>query len=158
MVRLLAAEREVNKSTDTYEHTIGGLLQKRHEVMQEMAALRERQGALTNDVQAIDHVLRSLGYAGPALEERAKPPRLVLFDRGQLRQLILNILRDRGTATTRDLALTIMQMEEKDLSDQRGLNELVSKVGKALMRLYELKAVAFAKGPKKNANVWRVTE
>ena len=145
-------------STDTYEHTISGLLQKRRELMQEMAILREQLGGLTNDVQAIDHVLGKLGYAGPELEEKAKPPRLVLFYRGQLQQLLLNALRERGTATTRDLALVVMKMEEKDLTDQRMLNDLMNRVGKAMGRLHESKAVAFTKGPRRNSNVWRIAE
>jgi hypothetical protein len=145
-------------STETYEHTINGLLQKRRELMQEMAILREQLGGLTNDVQAIDHVLGKLGYVGPELEEKAKPPRLVLFYRGQLQQLLLNALRERGTATTRDLALMVMKLEEKDLTDQRTLNDLMNRVGKALGRLYDAKAVAFTKGPQKNSNIWRVSE
>jgi hypothetical protein len=37
-------------STETYEHTISGLLQKRAELMQEMAVAHERLGVLTNDI------------------------------------------------------------------------------------------------------------
>ncbi|MGB7097365.1 MAG: hypothetical protein WBD95_01165, partial [Xanthobacteraceae bacterium] len=64
----------------------------------------------------------------------------------------------RGTATTRDLALVVMKMEEKDLTDQRMLNDLMNRVGKAMGRLYEAKAVSFTKGPRRNSNVWRVSE
>ena len=145
------------KSTDTYEHTISGLLQKRHEIMQEIATLRERLGSLTNDVQAIDHVLGKLAYAGPELEERAKPPRLVLFYRGQVQQLVLNLLRDAGPPLLGP-RVAVMKMEEKDLTDRRMLNDLISRVGKALMRLQDLKAVTFTKGALKNSNIWRVAE
>ena len=47
-------------STESYEHTINGLLQKRAELMEEMAAVHERLGTLTNDIEAIDHVLTRL--------------------------------------------------------------------------------------------------
>ena len=47
-------------STESYEHTINGLLQKRAELMEEMAQVHERLGTLTNDIEAIDHVLTRL--------------------------------------------------------------------------------------------------
>ena len=50
----------MRNSTETYEHTINGLLQKRAEFMQEMATANERLGVLTNDIQAIDNVLTRL--------------------------------------------------------------------------------------------------
>ena len=54
--------RTVRNSTETYEHTINGLLQKCAELMEEMAAGHERLGVLTNDIEAIDHVLTKLGH------------------------------------------------------------------------------------------------
>ncbi len=80
-------------STETYEHTISGLLQKRREIMEEMAVTRERLGVLANDIEAIDRVLERLGHDGK-LEMNPHVPRLVLFYRGQLRQWLLTELRE----------------------------------------------------------------
>ena len=65
MERLLAAECEaMRQTTKTYQHTINGLLQKRSEMMEELAVIRERMAAFSNDVEALDRVLERLGYDG----------------------------------------------------------------------------------------------
>lgn len=47
--------------TETFEHTISGLLGKRAEIMSETASLREQMAYASNTVEAIDRVLESLG-------------------------------------------------------------------------------------------------
>jgi hypothetical protein len=74
------------------KHTINGRLQRRHQLMQEMAAMREHLAALTNDIRALDHLLSNLGYE----------------------------LRELGEAATRDLALKVRQREEKDVMRNAG--------------------------------------
>jgi len=144
-------------STETYEHTISGLLQRRHELLQEMAAMREHMAALTNDIQALDHVLSNLGYKGNEIEPTPRVPRLVLFYRGQLQQFLLNELRQLGEATTRDLALKIMQREEKDVRDQRLVHDFISRIGKALQRLQNVSLVVCIRSKKRGKNLWRIT-
>lgn len=57
-MRLLAEGMEMRTArTDTYEHTISGLLAKREEMMEEIAVARERLAVLSNDVEALDRVL-----------------------------------------------------------------------------------------------------
>jgi hypothetical protein len=143
-------------STETYEHTINGLLQRRHELLQEMAAMREHLAALTNDIQALDHVLSNLGYKGKEIELAPRVPRLVLFYRGQLQQFLLNELRQLGAATTRDLALKVMQREEKDIRDQRLVHDFISRIGKALQRMQNVNLVACTRSKKRGQNLWRV--
>ena len=145
-------------STETYEHTISGLLQRRHELMQEMAAMREHMAALTNDIQALDHVLSNLGYKGKEIELAPRVPRLVLFYRGQLQQFLLNELRELGEATTRDLALKIMQREEKDVRDQRLVHDFISRIGKALLRMQTVDLVVLTRGKRKGQNLWRLAK
>jgi hypothetical protein len=143
-------------STETYEHTINGLLQRRHELMQDMAAMREHLAALTNDIQALDHVLSNLGYKGKEIELAPRVPRLVLFYRGQLQQFLLSELRQLGEATTRDLALKVMQREEKDVRDQRLIHDFISRIGKALQRMHNVNLVIFTRGKRKGQNLWRL--
>jgi predicted site-specific integrase-resolvase len=144
-------------STETYEHTISGLLQRRHELLQEMAAMREHMAALTNDIQALDHVLSNLGYKGKEVEPAPRVPRLVLFYRGQLQQFLLSELRELGEATTRDLALKVMRREEKDARDQRLVHDFISRIGKALQRMHNVSLVAVTRSKKRGQNIWRLS-
>ena len=50
--------------TDTFEHTINGLLTKRAEMFREAQELRDRMAALKSDVEALDRVLGTLGFKG----------------------------------------------------------------------------------------------
>ncbi len=43
----------MRRTTETYEHTINGLLQKRAEMMEEIAVTRERLAVLSNDIEAL---------------------------------------------------------------------------------------------------------
>jgi chorismate mutase len=57
--------RGMRTSTDTYGHTISSLLQKRKEIMEEMAVARERMGLMANDIEAIDRILSRLNRRVP---------------------------------------------------------------------------------------------
>lgn len=65
--------------TETYAHAIAGLLQRRQELHDEAATLRERMATIQTDVEAIDRVLDSLGYEGelPARSARADRSRRI---------------------------------------------------------------------------------
>ncbi len=142
-------------STETYEHTINGLLQKRAELMQEMAAVQERLGAITNDIEAIDHVLNRLGHT-EKLDVTMRVPRIVLFYRGQLQQFLLNELRERGPATTRDLCERLVQLENKDKRDQRMMADIISRVGKALRRMHQRGFIVGTKTKTMGQYLWRI--
>lgn len=120
--------------TDTYEHTISGLLSKRAEMMEEIATTRERLAILSNDIEAIDRVLERLGYDGDVkLTPRA--PRVVLFYRGELRQFLLGQLREHGPMTSRAMAERLIQAEGKDARDRRMMADVVRRIGKALRQM-----------------------
>jgi hypothetical protein len=106
----------VRKTTDTYEHTISGLLQKRSEMMEEIAITRERLAVLSNDVESLDRVLERLGYSGD-VQLTPRVPRIVLFYRGELRQFLIGQLREQGPQTSRTLTEKLLQMEGKDVRD-----------------------------------------
>ena len=48
-------------STDTYHHTIGGLLQKRVELFHEAGQLHDRLAEIKNDIGALDRTPGTLG-------------------------------------------------------------------------------------------------
>lgn len=142
-------------STETYEHTIAGLLQKREELMQEMAGVHERLGVLTNDIEAIDHVLTRLGHT-EKLDVTMKVPRIVLFYRGQLQQFLLTELREHGPATTRDLCERLVSLENKDKRDQRMMADIISRVGKALRRMHQHGLIVGTKTKTMGQYLWRI--
>jgi hypothetical protein len=145
MEGLLAAERQaMRKTTDTYQHTINGLLQKRAEMMEETATIRERLGSLANDIQALDRVLERLGYDGD-IQLTPRPPRIVLFYRGELRQFLLRQLRENGAMTSRRLAENLIQMEGKDARDRRMMSDVVRRIGRALCQMRDAKLVVSTK-------------
>jgi hypothetical protein len=127
-------------TTTTYEHTIGGLLQKRHEMMEEVAATRERLAILSNDIESLDRVLETLGYSGD-VKLTPRVPRVVLFYRGELRQFLLGLLRERGPLTSRQMAEALIQSEGKDNRDRRMMADVVRRIGKALRQASDLKLV-----------------
>jgi len=63
--------------TESFEHTISGLLAKRAELFNEAERIRDRLAEIKNDVGAIDRVLGTLGYQGDldAAMPRQKSPR-----------------------------------------------------------------------------------
>jgi hypothetical protein len=123
--------------------------------MQEMAVAHERLGVLTNDIEAIDHVLTRLGHT-EKLDVSKKVPRIVLFYRGQLQQFLLTELRENGPATTRDLCERLVQLESKDKRDQRMMADIISRVGKALRRMHQRGLVVGAKTTTMGQYLWRI--
>jgi hypothetical protein len=141
--------------TDNYEYTINGLRKKRAELMQEIAVLHERLGVLTNDVDAINHVLSRFGDT-QKIDVTTRVPRIVLFYRGQLQQFLLTELRERGPATTRDLCERLVELESKDKRDQRMMADIISRVGKALRRMHDAGLIVGTKTKTMGQYSWRI--
>ncbi len=133
------------KMTDTYAHAIAGLLQRRQELQDESATLRERMATIQTDVEAIDRVLDSLGYEGELESRTARTERIVLFYRNELRAFLLKELRasDRPLST-RELAERICGAEGKTMPDRRLMTDVTKRTSKALrmMRLAKVVAVS----------------
>lgn len=158
MEGLLAEGLEgMRTSTETFEHAINGLLQKRREIMGEMAVTRERLGVLANDVEAIDRVLERLGHRG-MLEAAPVLPRHVIFYRGQLRQWLLTQLREHGPATSRALAERLAEIQRKDTRDKRLMDDLVSRIGKALNHMQGGRLITSTQSKRRSENLWQIEE
>jgi hypothetical protein len=141
--------------TETYEHAIGGLIQKRGEMMEEMAVIRERLSVLSNDVESLDRVLETLGYQGD-IKLTARVPRVVLFYRGEMRQFLIGQLRENGPLTSRALAERLVKMEGKDARDRRMMNDIVRRMGKALRQMQDAKIVSRTPKKIKGEYIWRL--
>ena len=141
--------------SETGEHMIGGLLQKRREISDQIAIKREQIGELADDIEAIDHVLEKLGYTG-MLEAVPQLPRRVIFYRGQLRGWLLTQLREHGPATSRALAERLAQVQRKDLGDKRVMDDLAKHIGKMLYNLKSGGVVIASPGKTGTENLWKV--
>jgi hypothetical protein len=145
----------MRQSTETYEHTINGLLQKRGEMMEEIATTRERLAILSNDIEALDRVLERLGYDGD-VKLTPRVPRIVMFYRGELRQFCLGQLREHGPMTTRAISENLVRMEGKNARDRRMMSDVVRRVGKALRILRDAGSVSRLPEKVKGDFIWSI--
>lgn len=119
--------------TETYEHTVNGLLTKRADLFNEAERIRDRLAEIKNDVGAIDRVLGTLGYTGNLDAEMPRQKRQVLFGAGELTRAILDELRDAPEPmATREIARAILAVNEQDPRDRKLLTEHTRRVSKAL--------------------------
>jgi hypothetical protein len=119
--------------TETFEHTISGLLAKRAELFNEAERIRDRLAEIKNDVGAIDRVLGTLGYQGDLDAQMPRQKRQVLFGRGELTRAILDELRGaKEPLGSREIARGILTVNELDPRDRKLLTEHTRRVSKAL--------------------------
>ena len=119
--------------TETYEHTITGLLAKRVDLYHEAERIRDRMAVIKNDIAALDRVLSTLGYTGDLNKEMPRQKHERIFGQGELTRAILDVLRDATEPmTTRDIAREILAVNEQDARDRRLLTEVTRRVSKAL--------------------------
>lgn len=124
--------------TETYEHTISGLLKKRADLFNEAVRLRDRIAAIKNDVDALDRVLGTLGYTGDLDREMPRQKREVIFGRGELTRSILGELRGAtGPVSSREIAQAIVAVSGQDARDRKYISDLTKRVSKALRALRE---------------------
>lgn len=143
-------------STDTYEHAIGGLLQKRAELFNEAERIRDRLAAIKNDIGALDRALGTLGYAGDLDAAMPRQKREVIFGRGELTGAIVRELRSSdGPMTSREIAQAIIAVSGQDARDRKYVSDLTRRVGKALRALRDENAVRSAIDPKGNV-MWSI--
>ena len=137
--------------TETFDHTISGLLTKRADLFHEAERIRDRLAEIKNDIGAIDRTLTVLGYTGDLDAAMPRQKREVLFGRGELSRAIYGELR---TATeplsSRDIAREIVTMRGEDARDRKYLSDLTKRISKALRVMREEGHVRSAQDPKGN--------
>jgi hypothetical protein len=141
--------------TDTFEHTISGLLKKRADLFGEAERLRDRTAEIKNDIHALDRVLQTLGYEGDLDAAMPRQKRDVIFGKGELTRAILGELRDSDEPlTSRDIAQSIVALRGDDARDRKYVADLVKRVSKALRQQREDGNVTSVKDDKGNV-LWR---
>ncbi|WP_165420747.1 hypothetical protein [Rhizobium ruizarguesonis] len=78
--------------TETFEHTISGLLTKRADLFNEAERIRDRLAEIKNDIGAMDRTLNVLDYAGDLDAAMPRQKREVIFGRGELSKAIMGDL------------------------------------------------------------------
>lgn len=122
--------------TDTFEHTISGLLTKRADLFGEATKLRDRLAEIKNDVAALERTLATLGYEGDLDAAMPRQKREVLFGRGELTRGILDTLRDAaGPMTSREVAQSVLALAGNDARDRKLMTDHTRRVSKALRAL-----------------------
>ncbi len=140
--------------TETFEHTISGLLTKRADLFGEAEQLRDRLAEIKNDISALDRTLTTLGYEGDLDAVMPRQKREVIFGRGELTRSIMSVLREaEGPMTSRQIAQTIISMGGHDARDRRYVSDLTKRVSKALRKAKEGGNARQATDPKGNV-VW----
>ena len=138
----------------TDESTISGLLKKRAELMEEMAAIREQMAVAANAVDAIDKVLEAFGHTEDLEGRSPRAARVILFYRNELRNFLLGELRKATEPlSSRQLAERVCETEGKSVADRRLLNDVTRRVGNALRKMRATKMVEGWRG-KDGAAVW----
>ena len=142
--------------TETYEHTISGLLAKRADLFNEAERIRDRLAEIKNDIGAMDRVLGTLGYTGNLDAEMPRQKRQVLFGAGELTRAILDELRDASAPlASREIARAILAVNEQDPRDRRLLTEHTRRVSKAL-RVMKQRGIVDGLADKSGNMVWRI--
>lgn len=136
--------------TDTFEHTISGLLAKRADLFNEAERIRDRLAEIKNDIGALDRTLGVLGYTGDLDAAMPRQKREVIFGRGELSKAIYGELREAtDPLSSRDIAREIVTMRGEDARDRKYLADLTKRVSKALRQMKAegaVKTVTDAKG------------
>lgn len=137
--------------TETFEHTITGLLAKRADLFNEAIRIRDRLAEIKNDVGALDRVLGTLGYTGDLDAEMPRQKREVIFGKGELTRSILDELRGAtGPLGSREIAQSIVALSGQDARDRKQITDVTRRVSKALRILKEGGDVRSAVDPKGN--------
>lgn len=136
--------------TETFDHTITGLLKKRADLWNEAERIRDRLAEIRNDIGALDRTLNVLGYTGDLDAAMPRQKREVIFGKGELSKAIYGELRTAtGPLTSRDIAREIVALRGEDARDRKYLSDLTKRVSKALRAMREageVRTVADAKG------------
>ncbi len=118
--------------TETFEHTISGLLTKRADLLGEAEQIRDRLAAIKNDIDALDRTLNVLSYEGDLDAQMPRQKRHVVFGRGELTRRVLTILRhSEKPMTSRQIAQEIVSDSGMDARDRKYVSDLTKRVGKA---------------------------
>ncbi len=115
-----------------YSVTINGLMTRRS------LLLSEKPDTLTDDLAAIDYVLKLLDFKEDPQDYMPARRKKAIFKKGETRRLITETLRQADKPlTSREITIAILSGKDFDMSDTRRLKQTVTGVYIMLCREHE---------------------
>lgn len=129
--------------TETFEHTISGLISKRADLLSEASELRDRLAVIRNDIVALDRTLKVVGYSDDPNSALPHRKLKIIFGQGELSRLIFDQLKKAPKPlSNREVAREIIAMRGQDAGDRTLLADFIKRVGKALGKMRVAGAVS----------------
>ena len=139
-----------------FQHTISGLLTKRSQVVQ---TLRDAEYALADaqaDVDALDRALKLVGFKDDPRPYMPKRKNWRIFKKGEMLSGAYAVLREAdGPLSSREICLKLLSDKGLDALDKKTINQVTSRVYKALMIEQEAGRVVMVKVSGQSVT-WRV--
>lgn len=136
-----------------YGHTANGLLTRRADLFNEAEVILDRLAEIRNDIDALDRILRSLGYEGDLDTRMPRQKRHVIFGKGELSKQVIAVLRRAvRPMTSKEVAQDIVSDSGMDARDRKFVGDLTKRIGKAC-RQYRTGAIVKASDERGNI-VW----
>ena len=115
-----------------YSVTINGLMTRRS------LLISEKPDSLTEDLAAIDYVLKLCGFNEDPQQYMPKLRKRQIFKKGEKLRLVMQALREADRPlTSREICLAILAGKDFDFTDKRRLNQTTVGVYNLLCRLHE---------------------
>jgi len=100
--------------------------------------LSEKPDTLTDDIAAIDYVLKLCGFNEDPQQYMPKLRKRQIFAKGEKRRLVRQVLEQaHKPLTSREICLAILADKDFDLSDKRRLNQTTTGIYNFLKREFE---------------------
>lgn len=116
-----------------YSVTINGLMTRRS------LLLTEKPETLTDDIAAIDYVLKLCGFNQDPQQYMPKLRKRQIFKNGEKRRLIMETLENADRPlTSREICIAILANKDFDMTDKRRLNQTTTGVYILLCRLHKI--------------------
>jgi hypothetical protein len=111
---------------------------------------------LSNNIEAIDRVLETVGFEGKLKGKSPRAVRVILVYRNELREYLLRELRNPDRPlSSRELASMVCQCEGNDARDPRLVADVTRRVGCALRKMRAAKIV-HGQRDKSGAAIWAI--
>ena len=121
-----------------FQHTISGLLTKRSHVVAELKAAQDAMAEAQADIAALDHSLKLMGFGDDPKPYMPCRKNRRIFKKGEMLRGAYDLLRQAdGPLSSREICLKLLSDRGFDLSDKKTVNQVTSRVYKALLKEQE---------------------
>lgn len=138
-----------------YQHTINGLLTKRSYVMEALKDAEHSLKEVRADMAALDRSLKLLGFADDPQSYMPARKNRRMFKKGEMLRCAYDVLREAdGPLSSREICLKLLSDKGFDLTDKKTVNQVTSRVYKALLREQEAGHLVVCKHLRSGTLLW----